>query len=141
MRRLTTLAVTLVAAAALVAVAVAAPPGAVKGDFSQGLLASSDPLAKYISARDVWCAWKGNRVIVHLTVRNRSVERVEATIKPRYFIHNGGEHGSSFFGAKDFLINGGSSRSITIDAGSPKGTPARSRIGRCAPMLYLLSSG
>ena len=126
---------------AVVEAATAAPRGAVRGSFTQGLLASSDELSRYVSGSAVWCAWKGDHVIVHVTVRNRSVERVEATIKPRYFIRYGGEHGSSFFGAQSFKINGRASRSLTMDAGRPKGVPARSAIRKCAPMLYLLGSG
>lgn len=137
---LAVLAVALVSAFSVSAVA-AAPPGAVRGSFSQGWLASSDELSKYISGSDVWCAWRGNHVFVHVTIRNRSVERVEATLKPRYYLRGGGEHGSSFLGAQSFKINARSARSITMDAGKPKGISRPVGIRKCAPYLYLLGSG
>jgi len=125
----------------MVAGVTAAPPGAVRGTFTQGWLASSAELSKHISGSDVWCRWQGDHVQVHVTVRNRSVERVEATIKPRYYLRGGGEHGSSFFGAKQYKINARSSRSITMDAGKPKGVSGRVPIRKCEPLLYLLGSG
>jgi hypothetical protein len=125
-------------AVALVGTAVAAPKGAVRGSFSQGWLAKTHDLSRYVSGSDVWCAWKGNHVVVHVTVRNRSVERIEATIKPRYYLRNGGEHGSSFFGAQDYKINARSARSLLIDAGTPEGVSGRVPIRKCAPLLYLL---
>jgi hypothetical protein len=124
--------------AALVGTAIAAPPGAVRGSFSKGWLASSDEMSRYISGSDVWCAWRGDHVVAHVTLRNRSVERVEATIKPRYYLRNGGEHGSSFFGAQDFKINARSTRSLLIDAGTPDDVSGRPAIRKCAPYLYLL---
>lgn len=42
---------------------------------------------------------------------------------------------------EDFTLRGGESRAITIDAGRPEGTPRGSRIGRCAPYLYLVDHG
>jgi hypothetical protein len=122
----------------LLGAAVAAPRGAVRGSFSKGWLASSDELSRYISGKDVWCAWRGDHVVVHITISNRSVESVEATIKPRYYLRGGGEHGSSFLGAQDFTLKARSTRSLLIDAGSPDGVDGRVAIRKCAPLLYLL---
>ena len=123
-------------------VASAAPPkGALRGTFSIGILAQSDQLSKYISASNVWCVWKGDHVIVHVNVRNRSSEHVKATIKPRYEIRNGGEHGSGLTSAKDFGFDARQFRSLWIDAGHPKGVTARTPFSRCAPYLFLIQSG
>jgi hypothetical protein len=113
----------------------------VRGAFSIGDLASFDDLSQYIRGTNVWCAWKSSHVMVHVTLRNTSVERIKATVKPRYYIARGGEHGSGFLGAKDFTLASGQSRSVLIDAGKPEGTPTGARIGRCAPYLYLVDNG
>jgi hypothetical protein len=92
-------------------------------------------------ASNVWCAWRGDHVIVHVNLKNRSAEHVTATIKPRYEIQNGGEHGSGLTSAKDYGFNAGGFRSLWIDAGAPKGVSAHTRIARCAPYLFLIKSG
>jgi hypothetical protein len=122
----------------LLGAAVAAPPGAVRGSFSKGVLASYDDMSPYISGSDAWCKWSANGVMVHVTIRNRSVERVKVYLKPRYYLRNGGEHGSSFLGAQDFTINARSSRSVLMNAGTPDGVSGRVPIRKCAPMLYLI---
>ena len=76
--------------------------------------------------------------MVHVTLRNSSVETITATVKPRYYIARGSEHGSSFLAGKDFKIRGGRSVSALMDAGKPKNTPTGARIARCAPYLYLV---
>ncbi len=112
----------LVVAASAAWAGVSAPPkGAVRGYFSTGFLASSDQLAQYQRGSNVWCAWRGDHVIVHVSLRNTSAEHVTNTIKPRYYIARGGEHGSSFMGAQDFDFNSGELRSLFIDAGHAKG--------------------
>jgi len=112
--------------------------GRVGGSFSVGTLASFDDKAKYIRGSNVWCAWRGSHVMVHVTLRNSSIETITATVKPRYYIARGSEHGSSFLAGKDFKLAGGKTRSALIDAGSPKNTPTGARIARCAPYLYLV---
>ena len=112
--------------------------GRVRGSFSIGTLASFDDKAKYIHGSNVWCAWRGSHVLVHVTLRNSSVETIKATVKPRYYIARGSEHGSSFLAGKDYKIVGGRTVSALMDAGRPEGTPTAARIGRCAPYLYLV---
>jgi hypothetical protein len=139
------LSLTLLASAALAATLFGAssasggpPSGAVRGSFSIGLLASGDELSQYITGSDVWCAWRGTHVVVHVTLKNSSVETISATVKPRYTIARGSEHGTSFLGAKDYTLKGGQSRPLTIDAGRPAGTPSGARIATCSPYLYLV---
>jgi hypothetical protein len=129
-----------VVAIALPVAALAKPPrGAVRGTFTVGILAQSDQLSKYLKASAVWCVWRGGKVIVHVNLRNTAVEHVTATIKPRYFIRRGGEHGSGGFG-KDYGFDAGEFRSLWIEE-DPKGVPDKTPISRCAPYLFLIKSG
>jgi hypothetical protein len=112
--------------------------GRVAGSFSTGTLAGFDDKAKYIDGSDVWCVWRGNHVMVHVTLHNSSVETLTATVKPRYYIARGSEHGSSFLAGEDFKLVGGKTVSALIDAGKPKDTPQGARIGQCSPYLYLV---
>ena len=132
----------LAASLLVVASSAAAPPkGAVRGTFTKGFLAETDQLAKFMVASSTWCAWRGDHVIVHVNLRNRSAEHVTATVKPRYFIRNGGEHGSGLTSAKDYGFDAGEFRSLWIDAGNPKGVRPGTPISRCAPYLFLIESG
>ena len=97
----------------------------VLGSFSVGSLASFDDKAKYTIGKNVWCTWRGSHVMVHVTLHNRSVERITATVKPRYHIARGSEHGSSFLSGKDFKLAGGRTISALLDAGRPEDTPTR----------------
>jgi hypothetical protein len=142
MRRtvLTVAAMVSLAAVVVVGEAAATPPkGAIKGRFSRGLF-SGDTLSKHLKSSAVWCAWRGENVIVHVNLKNTSIEHVTASVKPRYFIRNGGEHGSGGFG-KDYGFDGGEFRSLWIDAGKPKGVPKSSPLSKCAPYLFLIKSG
>jgi hypothetical protein len=113
----------------------------VRGSFSIGDLASFDDLSKFIRGSNVSCVWQGDRVVVRLTLRNTSIESIKATVKPRYYIARGSEHGSGFTSGKEFRLRGGHSLRVSIDAGSPEGTPRGAKIGRCAPYLYLVDHG
>src|SRR4051812_20210149 len=141
MRRMIVAALALSAAAVLVGTALAAPKGAVPGRFTVGLLAGSDQLSSYMKASNVWCVWKGDNVIVHVNMRNTGNEHVTATVKPRYTIARGGEHGSGFSSAEDYGFDGGEFRSLWIDAGSPKGVRIGAKIASCSPYLFLIKSG
>jgi hypothetical protein len=132
-RLLATVAIALVAV-----VCVSSALAATGGSFSKGIFAKYDDKAGYISGRNVWCAWSGNHVVVHVTLQNSSIETITATVKPRYYIARGGEHGSGFLSGVDFKLRGGATMSKTMDAGAPKGTPTGAAIARCAPYLYLV---
>jgi hypothetical protein len=112
--------------------------GRVYGSFGAGTLASFDDRARYISGSNVWCAWRRPHVIVHVSLHNSSVETITATVKPRYYIARGSEHGSGFTSGQDFRLVGGKTVSALMDAGSPQNTPAGARIGSCDPYLYLV---
>jgi hypothetical protein len=123
------------------ATAEAKPRGAVPGKFTLGILTEGEQLARYMRASNVFCFWKKDHVIVHVNLKNGAVEHVTATVKPRYYIARGGEHGSGFTSSKDYGFDGGEFRTIFIDAGKPEGVPPGSKIARCAPYLYLIKSG
>jgi hypothetical protein len=122
--------------------ALAKPPkGAVRGQFTIGILAQSDSLTKYMRWSNVWCVWRGDHVIVHVSAKNTSAEHVTASIKPRYYIARGGVHGDGVTSVQDKGFDSGEFRSLWLDAGKPKGVPPRAPISRCAPYLFLIKSG
>jgi hypothetical protein len=135
---LTALVVTLAFAAG----AVAKPPrGAVRGQFTIGILAQSDQLMKYMRWSNVWCVWRGDHVIVHVSAKNTSAEHLTTSIKPRYYIARGGVHGDGLTSIQDKGFDAGEFRSLWLDAGKPKGVTRGSRISRCAPYLFSIKSG
>jgi hypothetical protein len=122
--------------------ALANPPrGAVRGRFTIGILAQGDALTKYMRWSNVWCVWRGDHVIVHVSAKNTAAEHVTASIKPRYYIARGGVHGDGFSSIEDKGFDPGEFRSLWLDAGKPKGVPAKTPISRCAPYLFLIKSG
>jgi hypothetical protein len=122
--------------------ALAKPPkGAVRGQFTIGILAKYDDLTKYMRWSNVWCVWRGDHVIVHVSAKNTSSEHVTATIKPRYYIARGGAHGDGLLSAQDKGFDAGEFRSLWLDAGNPKGVAAHTLISRCAPYLFSIKSG
>jgi hypothetical protein len=125
--------------------AAALPKGAVKGTLTLGLLAKyNNPLAHRMTYRSVWCAWrsKDKHVIVHVSMKNASVEHVTATLLPKYYIAGGGVHGDSpFSAAQDKGFDAGEARSLYLDAGAPKGVKPYARISKCAPELFNVESG
>ncbi len=141
MRRVSIVLAVLVAGAVAIGSAAAKPPkGAVKGHFTIGLLAESDELSSYVKSSNVFCVWSKDRVMVHVNLKNGAAEHVTMSIKPRYKIARGGEHGTSGFG-KDFGFDSGEFRSLWIDAGSPKGVKPKTKIRECSPYLFLIKSG
>jgi hypothetical protein len=121
--------------------ALAKPPrGAVRGQFTVGILADND-LAKFMRWSNVWCVWRGDHVIVHVSAKNTSSEHVTTHIKPRYYIARGGAHGDGLTSVQDKGFDAGEFRGLWLDAGKPKGVAAHTRISRCAPYLFLIESG
>jgi hypothetical protein len=146
MNKLSVLAAVVLSLAAVSAALATVPKGAVKGTMTLGFLAKYDDsgLAKRMKYRGVWCAWrkKDGHVIVHVSMKNTSVEHVTATILPRYYIAGGGVHGDSpFSAAQDKGFDSGEFRSLWLDAGAPKGTRPMAKISKCAPVLYRVRSG
>jgi hypothetical protein len=115
--------------------------GAVLGTFKKDCFGCGDEeLIGLLRASHVWCAWDGDHVIVHITLRNRSNARLKVYVQPSYRIYLGGKHGSGFGSIKDTQIDGRGFKSWYIDVGKPKGVEAKSRITHCIPSLYLLKT-
>jgi hypothetical protein len=122
--------------------ALAKPPrGAVRGQFTVGILAKYQDLSKYMRWSNVWCVWRGDHIIVHVSAKNTSSEHVTASIKPRYYIARGGAHGDGLTSVQDKGFDAGEFRSLWLDAGKPKGVAAHTPISRCAPYLFMIKSG
>jgi hypothetical protein len=117
------------------------PKGAVPGRFTIGILAQGDDLTKFMRWTNAWCVWRGDHVIVHVSAKNTSAEHVTASIKPRYYIRRGGVHGDGITSIEDKGFDAGEFRSLWLDAGKPKGVPAKTPISRCAPYLFSIKSG
>jgi hypothetical protein len=146
MRKFVVLAAAVLALAAVSTAFATVPKGAVKGTVSLGFLAKYDDsgLVKRMTYRGAWCAWRKSdkHVIVHVSMKNKSVEHVTATILPRYYIARGGVHGDSPFSAsQDKGFDSGEFRSLWLDAGAPKGVRPMAPISKCAPVLYQVKSG
>jgi hypothetical protein len=80
-------------------------------------------------------------VIVHISFTNRAIGHVTLHVSPRYRIRGGGEHGSGLGSLEDIGIDAHAFRSVYIDAGKPKGIPAKSPISACTPYLFSIESG
>jgi hypothetical protein len=93
------------------------------------------PAADAIHGTNVWCAWNGDHVQVHITLRNSSDDDISATIRPSYRIRGHGRHGSSLFSLKKVEIDGDSHRDWLADAGEPHGVQPGTPISKCEPSL------
>ncbi len=141
-RKITLVATIIIAALTLPLAGLAKPPqGAVRGTFTIGILAQGDALTKYMRFSNVFCVWSRDHVIVHVSAKNTSAEHVTATISPKYWIARGGPHGDGFGSQQDKGFDGGEFRSLWLDAGKPKGVPAKTPIAKCTPYLFSIKSG
>jgi|GEM_PF-3295598 hypothetical protein len=96
-------------------------------------------LAPKIRTRDTYCGWSGKHVIVHVTMRNTSAERVTVQWYPGYSIVNGNSHGTGLTSVQYTSLNPGQTESVLIGQ-SPKGVTAGTRIARCYPSFFNVSS-
>jgi len=110
--------------------------GKVRGFFHRDCFVCGDS-AKYIAANNVWCAWQGDHVVVHVTFKNRSVEGLKVTWHPSYTIRNGSDHGGGLTSLQDTKLAGGESKSVSVSQ-SPKDTPVGAAIAVCKPSFYLV---
>ena len=100
-----------------------------------GRVACSDTdLAAALHGDDVYCYWDGDHVRVHLLLRNSFRRHIEFRIAPIYGISHGGTHGG-LPGSDGVTLDGGETRDVTIDAGTPLGVPEGARIDKCLPQL------
>jgi hypothetical protein len=109
------------------------------GSFARDCFGCGD-LADYIDTSDVWCAWKDDKVLVHVTMTNRSVEHVTVTWHPSYTIVGGAEHGAGLTSTEDSGFDAGESREL-ISEQNPDGIADGAEIGECKPSFFLVKSG
>jgi hypothetical protein len=115
-----------------------APSGAVGGSFSTScaeLTCNTQQAADELSASGVYCFWRGNDVIVNLTLHNGMAAKIAPSILPRYQIENGATHGQSFGSEVPTTVPASGSRTISLDAGHPLGVPDDTAISNCEPRL------
>ena len=109
--------------------------GSLRGLECSFLCIGHDPAADAIHGTNVWCAWNGDHVQVHITLRNSSDDDISATIRTSYRIRGHGRHGSSLFSLKKVEIDGDSQRDWLADAGEPHGVQPGTPISKCEPSL------
>lgn len=112
--------------------------GRISGRFHRDCFACGDA-AKYIKATNVWCGWSGRDVVIHVTFRNSSVERIKVTWHPSYAVRNGSDHGTGLTSLQDVTLNGGQTKSVLAHQ-NPRGTPKGSGLSVCKPSFYLVDS-
>ena len=118
--------------------AVAKPPrGAVRGRFTISPLVqivdSKKQLAEYMHWSNVWCVWRGDHVIVHVSAKNTAAEHVTASIKPRYYIARGGIHGDGPISYQDKGFDPGEFRSLMAGCGTSQRASRLARRYLAAP--------
>jgi hypothetical protein len=123
--------------------ALAKPPkGAVRGTFKTSTCVGCEgDLVARVSGRNVFCVWSKDHVMVHISFRNRAIAHLTLHVMPKYKIREGGQHGSGLGSLEDIGVDGKAFRSVWIDAGKPKGVPAKSPISSCEPYLFSLQTG
>jgi hypothetical protein len=97
-------------------------------------------LTKYIHADDVWCAWQGSNVIVHVRFRNASIEHVTISWHPSYTVRDGGSHGTGLTSIQSSGVNAHASRGVFVKQ-QPQGVPPGSPLASCDPSFSDVESG
>jgi hypothetical protein len=97
-------------------------------------------LKQYIETSNVWCGWKDDKVTVHVTMTNKSVEHVTANWYPRYAIEGGGVHGDGFGVVQSDGFDAGETRDLRTEQ-DPKGIDSLAPISACSPHFQMIESG
>ena len=94
----------------------------------------------YVHTANVWCAWQGDQVLIHVRFSNSSVEHVSVDWHPTYRIAAGGEHATGLTQVQSIdLPPHSTSNALARDT---PGTVANgSPIGACIPAFSDVSSG
>lgn len=114
--------------------------GKVAGTFVRTGAWAPGPLASKILTSHTYCGWSGKNVIVHVTMRNTSAEKVTVHWHPSYSIVNGAPHGTGLTSIKDTGLKPGQTKSVFISE-PPAGVTAGTRIARCYPSFNNVMSG
>lgn len=97
-------------------------------------------LESRLSTTDVWCGWQHDKVVIHATMKNSSVEHVTVVWNPIYTVQDGGLHGDGISSQQNSGFDAGQTRSLLITQ-SPKGVTADSPLQSCAPSFWDIKSG
>jgi hypothetical protein len=114
--------------------------GKVKGRFDRDCLVCDGTLAKYVETSDVWCGWRDEKVIVHVVMRNDSVEHVTVDWHPSYVIEGGAEHGAGLTAVQSNGFDAGERRVLEAEQ-DPQGVAAYASIATCKPSFSVIESG
>jgi len=114
--------------------------GKVTGRFGRDCLLCDETLASYVSTSDVWCGWRDEKVIVHVVMRNDSVEHVTVNWHPSYVIEGGTEHGAGLTAVQSDGFDAGERRVLGAEQ-DPEGVAPYARIGECKPSFSVIESG
>jgi hypothetical protein len=114
--------------------------GRISGVFHRDCLLCDDRMKAYIRTSNVWCGWRGDKVIVHVTMRNDSIEHVTVNWHPSYVIAGGGEHGAGLTAIQSHGFDGGELRQLEAEQ-DPEGVPEGSPIAECKPSFSTIDSG
>jgi hypothetical protein len=122
--------------------ALAAGPitGKIRGTFHRNCLLCEGPLKKHIKTSKVWCAWQDGKVLIHVQMRNTSVEHVTVNWHPTYTIRGGGAHGEGISSVQSNGFDSGEVRQL-IAKQDPKGVKDGARLGLCKPSFETIQSG
>jgi hypothetical protein len=111
----------------------------VPGRFHRDCFACGD-LVRYIDTSDVSCGWDGDKVLVQVTMTNRSVEHVTVKWHPSYELVGGGSHGTGLTSIEDSGFEAGETRELVSEQ-NPDGVASGAEIGKCKPSFFLVESG
>lgn len=114
--------------------------GKVEGRFNRDCLVCDSRLKPYVSTSSVWCGWQNGKVVVHVVMRNDSVEHLTVNWHPSYVIEGGGEHGAGLTSVESDGFDAGETRELLAEQ-SPEGVPADSSIEECKPSFSVIESG
>lgn len=112
----------------------------VPGTFVRTGCLGCGPLAPKVRTSNTYCGWPGHDVIVHVTMKNTSAEKVTVHWHPSYSIVNGAAHGTGLTSVQDTGLAAGQTESVSVSQ-SPKGVTAGARLARCYPSFEQVSSG
>jgi hypothetical protein len=113
--------------------------GRVDGNFHRDCLFCGD-LKPYIETSDAWCGWKGDTLLVHVTMTNTSVEHVTVSWHPSYVIEGGTEHGAGLGSVQDDGFDSEQTRDLLAEQ-HPEGVSSGAVIAECKPSFSLIESG
>jgi hypothetical protein len=88
-----------------------------------------------IHGTNVWCAWNGNHVRVHIALLNSSSHDLDVKIQPTYYVRDHGRHGSSHSSRRTVHVSAHTQVEWFGDAGRPEGVATGTQIASCEPAL------